>query len=85
VANVFATTVSVLVGKGDGTFLAAEDFGVGNAPASLAVGDFNGDGMPDLGVANYSVPYSSSSVSVLINPRLATPTFDPRESVAPDR
>ena len=68
VANGFSTTVSVLVGRGDGTFLAAESFGVGNAPASVAVGDFNGDGMPDLGVANYSGHWSSSSVSVLINP-----------------
>ena len=76
VANGFATSVSVLLGNGDGTFVAAGSFGVGDAPASVAVGDFNGDGGLDLAVANYSslpFSYSPSSVSVLINPRVANP------------
>jgi len=34
----------------------------GDRPYSLAVGDFNGDGLPDLAVAN-----GSNDVSVLIN------------------
>ncbi len=36
---------------------------MGNRPFSVAVGDFNGDGVQDLAVANYD----SNNVSVLIN------------------
>jgi hypothetical protein len=43
--------VSILLGKGDGSFLAAVNYTVGTEPWSLAVGDFNGDGIPDLVVA----------------------------------
>ena len=56
-------SVSVLLGQGDGTFAAAQDFGVGNGPLSVTVGDFNGDGQPDLATANFD----ASSVSILIN------------------
>jgi hypothetical protein len=45
--------VSVLLGNGDGTFKAAPCYLVGSGPTSVAVGDFNGDGHPDLAVANY--------------------------------
>ena len=44
---------AVLLGNGDGTFTAADTFAVAGPEASLssvAVGDFNGDGMLDLGV-----------------------------------
>ena len=54
VANISANpgTVSVLLGKGDGTFQAPVKYTVGNTPRSVAVGDFNGDGKADLAVAN---------------------------------
>jgi len=56
--------VSVLLGRGDGYFpLITPNFGAGGFPASVAVGDFNADGMPDLAVANSG----SNNVSVLIN------------------
>ena len=42
------------------SFIARRDFGAGRAPYSVAVGDFNGDGKPDLAVANYG------NVSVLL-------------------
>src|SRR5207253_11327657 len=45
-------TVAVLLGQGDGTFQAPLNFGTGINPASMAVDDFNGDGKPDLAVAN---------------------------------
>ena len=45
-------TVSVLLGKGDGTFRSHVDSTVGLGPDGLAIGDFNGDGIPDLAVAN---------------------------------
>jgi hypothetical protein len=57
------TTVSVLLGNGDGTYQAPLTFDVGSGPTSLAVGDFNSDGLPDLAVANLF----SNGVSVLLN------------------
>jgi hypothetical protein len=57
------TTVSVLLANGDGTFQAPLVFDVGVGPTSLAVGDFNNDGFPDLAVANLF----SNDVSVLLN------------------
>ena len=47
-------TVSVLLGKGTGSFGAKTDFSVGVDPESVAVADLNGDGKPDLVTANYS-------------------------------
>jgi hypothetical protein len=45
-------SISVLFGNGDGTFQSPQTIGSGgNAALSLAVGDFNGDGKPDLAVA----------------------------------
>src|SRR5207249_1812966 len=56
------STVSVLLGNGDGTFRASPTFAAGENPSSVAMGDLNGDGRPDLAVAN-SDP---SDVSVLL-------------------
>jgi VCBS repeat-containing protein len=69
VANQFSDDVSVLLGDADGSFTAAASvppggFPSGSFPASVAVGDFNGDGDPDLAVANAS-PFSPN-VSVLL-------------------
>jgi hypothetical protein len=47
-----ANTVSVLVGRGDGSFSAKVDAGVGRGPASIAIVDLNGDRKPDLATAN---------------------------------
>ncbi len=44
------------------SFLAAVNYGVGSNPYPLAVGDFNGDGKPDLAVANAD----GNDVSVLL-------------------
>ena len=43
--------VAVLLGNGDGTFQAAMTYGTGGA-SSVAIGDLNGDGKPDLAVIN---------------------------------
>jgi FG-GAP-like repeat len=43
---------AVLLGNGDGTFKTAMDATAGLGPDGVAVGDFNGDGIPDLVVAN---------------------------------
>jgi hypothetical protein len=55
-------TVSILLGKGDGSFAPPITYPVGNAPQGLATGDFNGDGIPDLAVTNNG----SSDVSILL-------------------
>jgi hypothetical protein len=46
--------VSVLLGNGDGTFQARQTFAAGLIPGSIAVADVNGDGKPDLIVANHT-------------------------------
>jgi hypothetical protein len=63
VANFTNGTVSVLLGDGAGNFTSATALpvSVGVKPESVAVGDFNGDGNPDLAVANYT----DGTVSVL--------------------
>ena len=62
VANYTDSTISILLGNGDGTFQAAVDYAVGSDPISVAVGDFNGDGKPDLVV----VCNATSVLSVLL-------------------
>ena len=62
IANYDDGSVSVFLGRGNGTFGAEARYGVKSAPTSVAAADFNGDGIPDLAVANYG----SSQVSVLL-------------------
>ena len=47
-ANAKNSTLSLLYGKGDGTFGAPIQIAVPQEPTSLAAGDFNEDGIPDL-------------------------------------
>jgi hypothetical protein len=54
--------ISVLLGNGDGTFTMKSSPAVGNDPYAMAVGDFNGDDIPDLAVANSQ----DSTVSILL-------------------
>src|SRR5262249_28492599 len=53
---------SLLLGHGDGTFASKVDFGVGSGPYCVAIRDLNGDGKPDLAVANHG----TTTVSVLL-------------------
>jgi len=62
VANSGSNNVSILLGKGDGTFQAAVNYATGTEPFSVAVADFNGDGKLDLVVANEG----SNNVSILL-------------------
>ena len=86
VANAGGNTVSVLLnttamGATTPTFAAQQTFAVGAAPAALAVGDFNGDGKPDLAVANGG----DATVSVLLNTTAmgaTTPTFAAQQTFA---
>jgi gliding motility-associated-like protein len=69
VANNVSNTVSVFYNKSvSGTLTTASfsgkvDFAVGTAPRSLAIGDIDGDGKPDLVVTNTT----TNNVSVLMN------------------
>ena len=79
VASTNAMAVSVLLnttasGALAPSFAAKVDFPAGMGPVSIAIGDLNGDGKPDLAVANVG----ANTVSVLINttaPGAATPSF----------
>jgi hypothetical protein len=46
--------ISILLGRGDGTFLPAVDYPAGASPISIAAADFNHDGNLDLAVASQS-------------------------------
>jgi hypothetical protein len=59
-----ANTVSVLANRGDGSFQARLDYPTGRSPISVAIGDLNGDGKPDLATTNHE---EASTVSVLVN------------------
>jgi uncharacterized protein (TIGR03437 family) len=46
-----SSSISVLLGNGDGSFQPATMVDSGNIPQALVVGDFNGDGIVDLAIA----------------------------------
>ena len=55
-------TLSVLLGKGDGTFQPPVQYAVGKDPSNTVSADFNGDGKEDLAV----ISYGSASFSILL-------------------
>src|SRR5205807_1028111 len=65
VANYNSGDVSVLLGRGDGTFEPQRRFDATTAPFGLAVGDVNRDGIPDI-VTIDSQGGSDSTVAVLL-------------------
>jgi hypothetical protein len=77
VTNYSSGDVSVLLGRGDGTFEPQRRFDATTAPLALAVGNLNGDSVPDL-VAVDSLASSRSTVAVL--PGRGDGTFRPEQS-----
>lgn len=74
VANRSSNDISVLLGKGNGTFATEVKYSAGTGgpdPDSIVAADVNGDGKPDLIVADLG----THSVSVFIN--TGTGTFNP--------
>jgi hypothetical protein len=74
-------SISILLGRGDGTFQAAVNYDTGYRPVSVVVGDFNNDGIPDMATANfcgsnYNCDASSSTVSIFIGK--GDGTFEPQ-------
>ena len=58
-----ASTASILLGDGKGGFTPAVDVPIGVEGRAITAGDFNGDGYPDLAVANLG----NSTASILLN------------------
>jgi uncharacterized protein (TIGR03437 family) len=56
--------VEILLGDGHGNFTVTGSYSSNAAPFSVAAGDFNGDGKPDLAIANQGVNNASQNASV---------------------
>jgi len=54
--------VSVKLGDGNGEFTLAQDFDAGEDPSAVVIGEFNGDAIPDLAIANET----SNDVTVML-------------------
>jgi hypothetical protein len=71
-SDAFNGVVQIFTGKGDGTFTTGATYASDTAatpnPVGLVVGDFNGDGKPDLAVINnHGNPAATANVGILIN------------------
>ena len=66
----YGNTANVLLGNGNGTFQAKQAFGTGSGSLSVAVGDFNSDGVTDLVTADRG----DNTTSVLLGNGTTTTT-----------
>ena len=69
------SSVSILYGRGDGTFRPHVDYPVPSTPLAIVSGNFNGDGRPDLAVS------TSSGISILLVK--TDGTFQPPTAISP--
>lgn len=66
-ANEADNSLSVLLNRGDGSFIESVNYAVGEQPAALTLDDFNQDGFADIAVANSNA--SNGFISILLNQR----------------
>ena len=86
VANYESNTVSAFLnttvpGATTPSFSTKSDFATGERPISVFIGDLNGDGRPDIAVANYK----SDTVSVFLNttaPGATVPSFSAKNNIS---
>jgi hypothetical protein len=57
--------VSILYGNGAGQFTLSSSYSTSTPPIALAAADFNGDGIPDIAIADEAVNNLDSNVTVL--------------------
>jgi hypothetical protein len=77
--NAVNNHISVLLGNGNGTFQAPTSIALGGNPDSsfgVVIADFNGDGNPDLAVANVS-SFTASGSTISVFPGNGDGTFGP--------
>jgi hypothetical protein len=77
--------VDVRFGTGDGFFVPSAHYDIGGAASTIAIGDFNGDGIPDLVTGNGYSTLRPTSLSVLLgngNGTFRRPVYSPLPGVA---
>jgi len=80
-ANSDGSTISVLLGNGNGMFQAAQNYNTGGYPRSVAVGDFDGDGNPDIVTANSGSVYADAAGSLSLFRGNHDGTFQAAQSI----
>ena len=73
VVNYNSNNVSILFGKGDGTFEPAVNYATGTEPSAITAMDLNNDGVPDLAIADEI----GQTICILLNKADGTGTFQP--------
>ena len=65
-ASASSSQVTILLGNGDGTFSVGATYSVGTDATAIAVGDLNGDGIPDIAVATPGIVTGTPSSVVIL-------------------
>ena len=77
-----ASTVSVLLGKGNGSFSSPASYSVGNFPGTLVAADFNADGKVDLAALDSATGVTNNINKVWVLLGKGDGTFEPAVSTA---
>ena len=70
VTDMANSRVLILLGNGDGTFLAPVPYATGSNPVALVAQDFDGDSQPDLAVVDQGDGTNPGAVSILLGNKL---------------